>query len=241
MVEEREEHPGHQVRRDRSQNRLTVDHPPGHEVPDDRNRRNQVQQAADPGDKPAVLQLIMDEEVRDRRQGHRSQRDVGEPPDRPARPGRPERHPHRGDLHGQHQGRLPGRRQCCRQGVRDDNEKEHQAVAVRRRERRYDSPVTASSAPAPAAVRRRGLASQAPQRSQPLAEPTRIRRQRPWHPDPSRFSHSYLLLSLTTTLAISAAEALRQGGPRPLRQSAARQRAGTVGTVNYDADDSCLA
>ena len=107
MVKECEEHPGHQVRRDRPQDRLAVHGSPDHEVADDRNRRNQVQQAAGPGGNNAAVDLIMEEEVCDRRQGRRGKGDVGDRPDLSARPGRPQRHPHRGDLHSQHQRRRP--------------------------------------------------------------------------------------------------------------------------------------
>jgi hypothetical protein len=90
--------------------------------------------------------------------------------------------------------------------------------------------------PAPAAVRRRGPASKAPQRGQPLAESPWIRRRRPAHPDARRFSHNYLP-DHDGYHRRGAAEALRQAEVWPLRRDAGARTA--AGVANYGADDSC--
>ena len=66
----------------------------------------------------------------------------------------------------------------------------------------------------------------------------RIRRQRPRYPDTGRFSHSYLRLSWTTTGAIGAAEALRQGEVRAAQAEPGRRAWSAVGVVDHNADDS---
>ena len=135
-VDERERQPDQQIRRDRAQHRFEIDDPAHDQMPDDGERGHHVERAADEEDRrQRPTSSFAQDQIEHRDGSGRDQQDVRRQPNRPSRVRRPEREPHRDDLHHEHDGCRPTSSERDRHPVRDDDQQEDHAVAVRRDER----------------------------------------------------------------------------------------------------------